>query len=743
MMRNRFVRGSVAAALVAGSLAATTPAGPAATAASPSCPWLDRTLPPTVRTAELLRAMTLDDKIQMVTGIGFLNPDRTNVGEAGEIAPNARLCIPALIMNDAGAGMGDQQVLTTAFPDSIAQTATWDRDLTRTYGATLGREAFTKGVNVVLAPGVDIARNPLNGRNFEYAGEDPYLAGQAAAATIAGIQSQHEIATVKHYLLNDQETDRMTESSEASERTIHEIYLAPFEAAVRAGVGSVMCSYNRVDTGYACENSALLTDLLKNQLHFRGFVMSDWFATHSTAPSANAGLDMEMPGSETTGGQYFGAALKTAVQNGDVPMSRLDDMVRRVLTEMFRNGLFDHVPAEGLAAAAANASTPQSIAVATRVAESGSVLLKNDGALPVRGSGRKIAVIGTAAGPVGAPLAIQGYGSGHVPELTYQTGVVSPLQAITARAAQDGDVVTYADSTNRLLARTVAKAADVAVVFVNDVETEGADRPDLAAHSGTCTIFTGCTYDHVDQDQLVSAVAAANPNTVVVVQSGGPVAMPWLSSVNGVVENWLPGQVDGDAIAPLLFGDANFSGKLPVTFPKSLADDPLRTTAQYPGVPVDGDAVGPHVSYSEGLFVGYRWYQANDIAPLFAFGYGLSYTTFAFSRLAVHPTSSGAHVTARVTNTGHRPGAEVAQLYVADPRRTGEPPLQLKGFAKVRLAPGASTTVSFNLGPRAFARWDTATNGWTVVPGCYGIRLGDSSADLPLSGSLAQGGASC
>jgi beta-glucosidase len=537
---------------------------------------------------------------------------------------------------------------------------------------------------------------------------------------------------VKHYALNDQETNRATDSSDADERTMQEIDLPPFEAAVKAGVASVMCSYNRVNSIYACENPTLLRTYLDTQFGFTGWVMSDWGATHSTVASANAGLDMEMPS-----GTYYGSALQAAVQNGSVTTATLNDMVSRILLPMFRLGLFDHVPAEGDTAANANASTPDHIALATKVAEQGAVLLKNvGGVLPISGAGKKIAVIGTAAGPMGAPLAAQGYGSAHVPLVGLQTSTVSPLQSITTRAQQDGDTVTYADSSDASAAAAVAGAADTAIVFIYDTETEGLDRTDLNAHSGTCSVFTGCTFDTTDQNALVSAVAAANPHTIVVVQSGGPTAMPWLSQVSGVVEDWFPGQVDGDAIAPLLFGDVNFSGKLPLTFPKSLADDPLQSTAQYPGVTVDGDTVGPHSTYSEGLLVGYRWYDAKGIQPLFPFGYGLSYTTFAYSGLSVSSTASGASVSFTITNTGTRAGAEVAQVYLAMPAAAGEPPKQLKGFQKVSLNPGASTRVTIPLDTRAFQYWDSSAHNWATTHGAYTVMVGGSSGNLPLQGTV-------
>jgi len=516
---------------------------------------------------------------------------------------------------------------------------------------------------------------------------------------------------------------------------VQEIHLPAYEAAVReGGAGAAMCSYNRVNSVYACENPYLLSNVLKGQFGFTGFVMSDWSATHSTVASANAGLDMEMPG-----GPYFGPALKAAVQAGSVPMARLNDAVYRITYTMFRLGLFDHPPAvTGADVDTVNATTPTSLSTATDVAQGGTVLLKNAGdVLPLGKLGQRIAVIGQAATADGAARADQGYGSAHVPLLAYHDAS-APLDAITQRAAQSGGVVTYADGTSTADA-VAAAAADIAVVFVNDVSIESLDRPDYNAHTGTCSfasLMTGtsntatCYYSPVDQNALVSVVAAANPHTVVVLQTGGPVAMPWANSVAGIVENWLPGQVDGDALAPILFGDVNPSGKLPVTFPVALTDGPLRTAQQYPGV-TDAQGV-PHATYSEGLLIGYRCYDAQNITPLFPFGYGLSYTTFAYSNLTVTRTSAGYAVTVNVTNTGHRAGADVAQLYVGDPSTTGEPPRQLKGFQKVNLLPGQTKTVTMQLDDRAFATWNSAKHTWTTTAGTYLLWVGNSSRNLPL-----------
>jgi beta-glucosidase len=740
------VAGIVAAAAVVTPLGVSATAGAApsvsasggSASASAHCPWLKSGRSPNRRAHQLVAAMTLAQKISMVTGESATNARSTNSGAAGVIAAIPSLCVPALVLNDATAGVGDQQSETTAFPDSIALTAAWNPALAQRYGRTLGRESFTKGVNVMLGPGMDIARNPLNGRNFEYAGEDPYLAGTATAAIIRGIQSQHVVATAKHYALNDQETKRNTDSSDASERTMQEIDLRAFHMAVQQGhVGAVMCSYNRINNVYACQNPYTLRHVLDGQFHFNGWVMSDWGATHSTVPAARAGLDMEMP-SQT----YFGSALQSAVKHHQVPKRTLDQMVLRITRTMFRLGLFTHVPAEGATAAGANASTSQSIAMATKVGQSGTVLLQDrHRILPISGKGRSIAVIGSAAGPTGDDNAYQGFGSGHVTEFGYVPSVVSPLQAITSRASAAGDSVTYEDGSSTAAAAAAAKASNLAVVFVSDAEIEGADRPNYNAHSGSCSFVdvsspTSCEYDGVNQNQLVKAVAKANPHTIVVLQSGDPIAMPWQHQVQGILDNWYPGQTDGDTIAPILFGAVDPSGKLPLTFPKKLSDDPLRSKRQYPGVP--NKAGVPQSHYSEGLLVGYRWYDARHIAPRFPFGFGLSYTHFHFSYLAVAPAGGGAKVRVTVANVGKRAGSEVAQVYVGQPKAAGEPPRQLAGFRRVALKPGQSRRITVRVAPSAFQHWSTRGHRFTVTPGAYRVMVGSSSASLPLHARLVR-----
>ena len=737
MRASRLTRLVIATTLTGAALTPVLIESAASSAHAATCPWMDRHKSADVRAHELVKAMTLDQKIAELYGRG----DISHYGAANDIPAVPSLCIPELVFNDAGAGVADGQVMTTAFPDGLTQTASWDRQMERRVGAAIGWEAWHKGIDVQLAPGVDIARNPLNGRNFEYAGEDPYLAGQTGVAVIQGIQSQHVVATVKHYALNDQETNRMTDSSDADERTMQEIHLPAYEAAVRQGhVGSVMCSYNKVGGVYSCEQPYLLTTVLKKQFGFTGWVMSDWGGTHSTVKAANAGLDQEQA---VGSGKYFSSALKTAVLQHKVQMRRINDMVLRLMRSLFRIGVFDDPPPGQPQAYAADVDTSAEKAIARQAAEGGAVLLKNrDAALPIHGSGKRIAVIGDPAGPVGAQSAYQGAGSSKVPIVGPNPGVVTPLEGITARAQADGDVVTYADGSDLADAIATASAADVAVVFARDAATEGSDRPNLSLDNGLCNLFTGCTYPPgPTPDQLISAVASANPHTVVVLQTSGPVTMPWLRAVKSVLEMWYPGEQDGNAAAALLFGDVDPSGKLPITFPRKLSDGPLRSKAQYPGV--TDQSGNPHSRYTERLLVGYRWYDAKHVRPLFPFGFGLSYTTFRYSHLRVLPTTAGAAVSFDVTNTGPRAGAEVAQLYVSDPPAEHEPPKQLKGFAKVTLLPGETVQVTLALDRRSFAYWSMRTQSWRVAPGCYVVRVGGSSASLPLRGMVPRGGAAC
>ena len=583
-----------------------------------------------------------------------------------------------------------------------------------------GAELAGKGVNVELGPTVNIVRDPRWGRAFESYGEDPYLSGQIAAADIEGVQGQGPIAMVKHFALYNQETFRNTAADDVivTDRVAREIYMPQFQAAVQqGGAGAVMCSYSTIDGTDACQDP-YLTEILDNQWGFGGFVMSDGGATHSTVAAANAGLeDME-----SRGDQHFGPALVRAVQSGQVSLATLRTMASRVLTTMFRFGLFDKAPSGSLSN---TVTSPAHVAVSRAVADAGTVLLKNSGAiLPLAGGATSIAVIGDDAGP---DAVTAGGGSTHV----VATHVVTPFQGIAA-AAPRGTKVTYSKGNppnqgkpnSGLQGQAVAKAraASVAIVFAGLPEQEGVDLPSIDLSPA--------------ENQLISAVAHANPNTVVVLNTGSAVTMPWLSSVKAVVEAWYPGQEDGDAIADVLFGKVDPSGKLPVTFPSTLAEVPASTPAQWPGL-------NHQVQYSEGLLVGYRWYDAKGIAPLFAFGFGLSYTTFSFSNLNVTPSSLStgdtATATVDVTNTGKVAGADTVQAYVGDPASTGEPPEQLKGFSKVSLAPGQTATVTITLGPQSFSTWDSTHQAWVETPGSYDVMVGDSSTNLPQTATISIG----
>lgn len=690
----------VASVIIA--LALSTLSGAAAARQTGRRPWMNQSLSASERTHLLIRAMTLDEKIALVHGTGYPTPLKAY---AGYVPANRRLGIPALKLADGRAGVGDGAKDVTLLPAPIAAAASWSTTLLHAYGKVLGEEEWGKGANVFLGPTMDIVRVPEWGRSFETYGEDPYLNGQMAAAEIEGVQSQGPIANANMYLTMNQETDRFHTNSVVDERTLQEIYLPPFQAAIQLGhVGTVMCAYVKTNAEYSCENSNLLSDFLRKELAFGGWVMSDWGATHSTIASAKAGLDQEMPS-----GRYYGQALKTAVEDSDVSMATLNEHVRRILITMFGHGLFDK-PQPG------NWNTNVRSAAhdlfSRQAAEQGMVLLKNNGGiLPLSGK-LSIAVIGAAGGT--KPEA-EGGGSSHV----VAPYVISPLDGIRRRTG-NGIAVSYADGSGLGQAARLARAAKVAIVFAGAAQSEGSDRRNLELPG--------------NQDQLISTVAAANPDTVVVLNTGGAVLMPWIDKVRAVVEAWYPGQEDGNAIAAILFGDVNPSGKLPLTFPRTGAEVPTGTPQQWPGV--NGRSI-----YSEKLDVGYRWYDATGAQPLFPFGYGLSYTTFRVSDLDVTPQRpAGAPglrgqkviATVSVTNTGHRSGAEVVQAYVHQPSRNGEPPRQLCAFAKVFLKPSETKRARLILSPRTFSVYDTARSKWISPHGIYEILVGVSSRDLPL-----------
>jgi beta-glucosidase len=657
-----------------------------ATAAPADRPWLDAALPPFQRAEMLVQQMTLDEKILEIHMMDVSAHPR-------EVPGISRLGIPTFKITNgpAGAGPGDTNPVppATALPSALGLSASWDTAAATAFGHVAGQEVAHRGESLLEAPGVNITRVPRNGRNFEYFGEDPYLAGQLAAAEIQAIQAQGVLAEVKHYAANNQETNRKAINEIIDERTLREIYLPAFEAAVKQGdTAAVMCAYPKVNGKFGCENTHLLRDVLRGDWGFQGFVQSDYTATHSTVPAALAGLDLSMRN------DFYGAPMKAAVQNGQLSESVVDQMLIRRFGEMFKLGQFDNprtvTPIEAL---------PDG-AIARSIAEQSAVLLKNSkNQLPLKASSLKsIAVIGPYAGAAHTG----GSGSSAVKPLY----TVKPVDGIKA-AAGSKVKVSYNSGSDTTAAANLAKSADVAIVMIGNKDAEGGDRANLSL-SG-------------NQNSLVSAVAKANPRTVVVLKTGGPVLMPWLSSVPAVLEAWYPGEEDGNVVADLLFGKANPSGKLTMSFPKAEGDTPARTSAQYPGV--NGTA-----TYSEKLQVGYRWYDAQNLAPLFPFGFGLSYTTFAFSNLAVNGTTAEVDV----ANTGSRAGADVVQVYVSAPAAAGEPPKQLKGFVKVTVQRGQAKHVTVALDPRAFSVWDTSAGAWMAVPGQHKVLVGDSSRNTPL-----------
>lgn len=687
---------------VAAVVALSAGVGSASSASAATArPWLDSSLSIGQRVDALVAAMTLPEKVQELTGVA------PPAGAIGYVPGNSRLGIPPIVFSDGPAGVRNGQA-ATALPAPAALAASFDPGLAQQYGSVMGHEAAARGINVLYAPAINIVRVPQGGRDFEYLGEDPVLDSQLAAAEVNGIQQWHVAAQPKHFAANSQEDGRRYTSSDVDERTLREIYFPAFQATTTGPdrALSLMCANNQVNGVFNCENGSLLNDVLHDEWGFDGVVGSDYAAVPSAIGAIEGGLDQEFTLRDWT--EWY-RMLPDLVRRGVVPESVVDEHVRRVLTMMFRLGMFDQPAAPAPVDVAADG------AVARQVAEESAVLLKNDaGLLPLDPSRtHSIAVLGTYA----ATAMTGGGGSSHV--APYYS--VSPVDGIRQRAG-DGVTVTTANGSNLSQAAGLAAAADVAVVVVNDNEKEGSDRANIDLPG--------------NQNQLIQQVAAANPHTVVVLDSGAPVTMPWLSQVPAVLDSWYPGEEDGNSLAALLFGDTNPSGKLPVTFPVSLAQSLANGAPRYP-------AQQEQYVYNEGLDVGYRWYDAAGTEPLFPFGFGLSYTSFDFSDLHVaSPAPDGkVAVTATVTNTGIRSGTEVAQLYVGYPAAAGEPPRALKAFTRVTLAPGQRRTVLFQLDRDAFQSWDTQARNWGVTPGSYQVWVGDSSRKLPLHSSIAFTGA--
>ena len=612
----------------------------------------------------------------------------------------------------------------------MAQGASFDPEMMRAAGAVIGAEAKAKGFNVMLAGGVNLIREPRGGRTFEYLSEDPLLSGRLGGASIAGIQSNHIVSTVKHYALNGQETARKNADVSISDAAARESDLLAFEIAIEDGQpGSVMCAYNLVNTVHACGSPYLLDKALKKDWGYKGFVMSDWGAV-SGVGDAMAGLDQQS-GQQLDRKVYFDKPLAEAAAKDAKVAARVDDMARRIVSALYAVGA-DKDPA-----VKAPIDLAKNAAVAERAALEGIVLLRNTGVLPLSGAAKSIAVIGGYAdvgvlsGAGSSQVQGEGGPSASVPHggeglfagvLTENYHRSSPLKAIKARAS--GAKVVYRDGRYVSQAVEAAKSADVAIVFVTQWATEGLDQPDLGLPNG--------------QDALIAAVAAANPHTIVVLETGGPVLTPWLDKTAAVLEAWYPGARGGEAIARILFGEVSPSGRLPVTFPADVAQLPrpkvdgmATTEPDFTGVA--GGAVVP-VNYDiEGSDVGYRWFARTGARPAFPFGFGLSYTSFSHGPLSLAKTKGGLIATTHVRNTGAKAGADVVQLYLTD--RAGKPTRRLAGFQRVELQPGEDKAVQIRIEPRILADW--AGDGWAITPGAYRFAIGTDAETLEESATLA------
>ncbi|MCS5715461.1 glycoside hydrolase family 3 C-terminal domain-containing protein [Herbiconiux sp. CPCC 205716] len=726
----------MALALAAGGSALA--AGPAAAAPGVTgarasvdlaeCPWMDTALSADERAGLLLDASSLGQKYRWLNEQAANTPEQTEF--SGVSYPEQVGCTPTIVYTDGPDGVRFTEGVT-AFPAQIALASSWNSDLAFDKGAAQAAEAWDKGKAGVLGPGIASGRTPLSGRTAEYLGEDPLLSGTLGAANTQGLEKgdpeKPTLAVLKHYVGNEQETARQTSSSNLDERTLKEAYDLPFEILIDGGApAGVMCSYNQINGVYGCENPLLNTDL-RGQLGFDGYVVSDFGAVHSTADALNAGLDQEL----NRPIHYTPTLLDAAIADGSLTEATVDTAARNVVRSYIGAGLFDK-PAP--TTPVADASTPEHKALARSIAEEGSVLLKNDGLLPLDASdGSTIALIG----PTVSNTPTNGVSASSVCSMSWPFGnpstlncedVVAPDTAFTSRAAEAGASVVVSNGADQVAAAATAAAADVAIVFGYYRSGEFTDIPGLGLADGG--------------DDLIAAVAAANPNTVVVLETGSATDMPWLDQVDGVLQAWYPGEQQGPALASLLWGDTNPSGKLPMTFPKSLADTPTATPEQYPGV-VDADGI-TQVDYSEGLQIGHKWYDEQGIEPLFEFGHGLSYTSFDYSDLELSTAVSGGAVETTasftLTNTGSVAGTEVPQVYLTLPESAGEPGKRLVDYDRVSLEPGASqrvtTVISSETADHPYSIWNVDTDAWEVVDGGYTVSVGSSSRALPLSGPV-------
>jgi beta-glucosidase len=691
-------------------------------------PWADPRLSPDERAGMVLKEMTLDEKMDLLHGNGMPgwgNP-RPNAylgnGGAGFVLGVPRLGIPMIQMSDAAYGVRSSAQngrYSTALPSNLASASSWDSHAACEYGALIGPELRAQGYNMTLGGGVNLTREPRNGRTFEYMGEDPVLAGTLVGNRIKCEQAEHVIGDIKHYAMNDQESGRDEVDAMIDKRALRESDLLAFQIGIGIGhPGAVMCSYNAINGDFACENTYLLTDVLKKEWDFKGFVVSDWGGTHSAQKASAAGLDNEEPLDD-----YFGPTLKQAVHSGRVPISQVDDHVRRILRSEFASGIIDYPAHKSVVDVEGGLETTR------KIAEQSAVLLKNDhGVLPIdRTQVHSVAIIGSHA-DTGM---ISGGGSAQVDpagrpgskwlEQVWFPG--SPFKAVRAKVPDAS--VQFDSGEDPSSAAALAKTSDVAIVFVYQWTSEGMDLPNLSLPA--------------NQDTLIEQVAAANPRTIVVLETGTAVTMPWVEKVSGVLEAWYAGSKGADAVANILFGDVNPSAKLPMTFPRSEADLP-HSQLVTPPPNTKGVAAGTktvltkpifHVHYDEGLKVGYKWYDAENKPVLFPFGFGLSYTTYAYSDLKIQP-GAPTTVSFTVKNTGNRAGSEIAEVYASLPADANEPPKRLVGWSKVHLYQGESAQVNVRVDPLYLSVYDEVQGGWKLLPGSYTFMVGGSSQNQPL-----------
>ena len=704
-------------------------------------PWLNPALSPAERTELVLKQMTLDEKLALLHGNGMANNPTwimpltpLSNGGAGYVEGVERLGIPPLIMDDAAYGVrssGDNGRYSTALPSDLGAASSWDAESACQYGTVIGSELRAQGYTVTLGGGVNLTREPRNGRTFEYAGEDPLLAGTVVGNLMKCEQAQHVVGDIKHYAINDQETGRNIVNAVISHRAMQESDLLAFHVALDlANPGAVMCSYNRINGDFACENSYTLTDVLRKQWGFKGFVMTDWGGAHSTEKASAAGLDQEQPMAD-----FFGPKLKEAVQAGRVPMSEIDEHARRVLYAEFLSGIVDNPPAKSVV------DVEQGFEFARQIEEKSIVLLKNSGNLLPLDPAKvhSIALIGGHADvgmisgggsaqvdpPAGNAIMPAGKGATHWQDhIWFPT---SPLKALKEKLPTTQ--IGFDAGTDLEKAAEAAKKADVAIVFAYQWESEGMDLPSLSLPD--------------NQDALIAKVAAANPHTIVVLETGTAVTMPWLDKVSGVVEAWYAGSSGHKALANVLTGAVNPSGKLAMSFPKSEQDLPRPTvdalSAEDEGQGKDSVNAGTHVSkytvhYDEGPAIGYKWYESQHKQPLFAFGFGLSYTSFAYTGLTVDQAKQTVSFT--VKNTGKRAGTEVAQLYATLPKGSDESYKRLAGWQRLTLGAGEAKTVTIPVDQRVLKTYDESTESWKLAAGSYGLQVGPSSDNTPLKGNL-------